>query len=68
MEFLVYRDSMVLFGAAPKGRSSSWKLNAVLRRCAAYVLALDLVRWQRHVPSADNPADVPFRGIRTHAT
>ena len=58
----MYGDSRVVIGAATKGRSSSWRLNTVLRRCAAFQLAFDLILWQRHVPSAQNPADGPSRG------
>ena len=53
-------DSRVVWGAVPKGRSSSRKLNFLLRKlgfwCLAYDIALELV-W---VPTWANPAAAPF--------
>jgi len=59
---LVLVDSRVCVGALGKGRSSSRRLNHVLRRMAAVGLAagisLDVV-W---IPTWSNPADAPSRG------
>ena len=59
---LVLSDSRVVVGACCKGRSSSRRLNFVLRRiagvCGRAGLTLDVV-W---VPTWANPADAPSRG------
>jgi len=57
----VFVDSQACLGAFAKGRSSSWKLNRILRRTAAYICATDLrISWL-WIPTADNPADKPSR-------
>eukprot|EP00973_Karenia_brevis_P082863 11489516-Karenia_brevis.AAC.1 len=58
---LILSDSRVAVGAIAKGRSSSRKLNFVLRRIAGvslrYGLSVDVV-W---IPTWANPADAPSR-------
>jgi hypothetical protein len=54
-------DSQACLGAFAKGRSSSRKLNRLLRRSAAYIFAAHLrVSWL-WVPTDFNPADAPSR-------
>lgn len=66
-EFVVYGDSQVVIGAAAKGRSGSYLLNAVLRRSCAVLLAFDVTTYLRYIPTAQNPADGPSRGHRRAA-
>ena len=56
-------DATAVCGALAKGRSSSPTLKHELRRIAALAIAGDL--WIRvvYIPSEDNPADAPSRGI-----
>ena len=56
-------DATAVCGAVAKGRSSSPTLNYELRRIAALAIAGDI--WIRvvYIPSEDNPADAPSRGI-----
>ena len=54
-------DSRVVLGAATKGRSSSRKLNHVLRKLAYECLASSLTVDLLWVPSWANPADAPSR-------
>ena len=58
---LVLVDSAVLKGAATKGRSSSYRLNTLLRRLTAYLLGYDLYVELLWVQSDANPADAPSR-------
>ena len=60
---VVLLDSAVLLGAAAKGRSSS-QLNRLLRKVAALTLAGSLQAHLIFVPSSENPADSPSRGMR----
>ena len=62
---VVLVDSMVLQGAAAKGRSSS-VLNKLLRKAAALEMAGDLLVHLVLVPSQENPSDDPSRGVRRH--
>ena len=55
-------DSRVCVGAFAKGRSSSRKLNYVLRRVAGLTLSHDLTLDLVCVPTWANPADAPSRG------
>jgi len=59
---LVLLDSRVAVGAAATGRSSSWRINRVLRKISCLALlhnmSLELV-W---VPTRGNPSDAPSRG------
>ena len=54
-------DSRVVLGAVTKGRSSSRKLNHVLRKLAYECLASSLTVDLLWVPSWANPADAPSR-------
>ena len=54
-------DSQAALGAFAKGRSSSKRLNRVLRRGAAYQLAGDLRMSWMWVPTDYNPSDLPSR-------
>ena len=56
-------DSAVWLGTAAKGRSSTM-LNRLLRRAAALEMAGDLTVHVVLVPSAENPSDIPSRGVR----
>ena len=56
-------DAKTVLCAAAKGRSSSPGLLRILRRLAALVLAGDLLLRLVYVPSEDNPADAPSRGV-----
>jgi len=58
---LVLIDSGVVKGAATKGRSSSRRLNVLLRRLASYILARDLYVEFLWLPSAANSSDAPSR-------
>ena len=60
---VVLIDAQAVCGAFAKGRSSSALFGRELRRLAALCVAGDL--WLRvlYVPSEDNPADAPSRGI-----
>ena len=54
-------DSMVTRGVLAKGRSSSWRLNRVARRCSAYLLAMDDYMFPLWTISRWNFADTPSR-------
>ena len=54
-------DNQAASGAAAKGRSSSRRMNRLLRRLAAFLFAADLYIAPRYVPSGVNPADPPSR-------
>jgi len=60
--FLQGLDSLVALGAASKGRSSSWKLNAPMRRVVPDILLGRLYPGEVYVPTEINPADHPTRG------
>ena len=60
---VVLLDSAVLLGATAKGRSSS-QLNRLLRKVAALTLAGNLQLHLIFVPSSENPADRPSRGVK----
>ena len=55
-------DSTVTIGAASKGRSSSRRLNAVLRSIAPILLLCRMQSGFNHLRSESNPADDPTRG------
>jgi len=57
-------DSRVVIGAVAKGRSSSRQMNRICRRVAALVLGGSLQLFTVFVPTRQNPADAPSRGIR----
>ena len=54
-------DSEVALGAISKGRSSSYKLNGILRGSVGYLVALDISLKLIWIPSGCNPADAPSR-------
>jgi hypothetical protein len=54
-------DNMVAFHVLNKGRSSSWRLNMVMRRLSAIVLATNSYIGPFYVPTKLNPADFPSR-------
>ena len=56
---LVLVDSAVLKGAATKGRSSSFRLNRLLRKLTAYLLGFDIYVELLWIQSDANPADAP---------
>jgi hypothetical protein len=55
--FIIIGDSAAAIGALAKGRSSSNMLNAVCRRAASVLCALDMVALYLWVPTAVSPAD-----------
>ena len=59
--FCVLVDSQVTLSVAAKGRSSSFRLNRILRRLDAYVLASFSLPFYGYVSSGKNPADKPSR-------
>jgi hypothetical protein len=59
--FVHLSDSQVSLAIYAKGRSSSFKLNRVLRKAAALLLATDMYPLMGFIRSADNPADKPSR-------
>jgi len=56
-------DAKAVLGAAAKGRSSAPSLKRHARRLAALTLAGGFLARYVYVPSEDNPADAPSRGI-----
>ena len=61
MRFAVLVDSLVVLGIAAKGRSCSRRLNSILRRLNAHVLASGFYVFFGYVASDANPADEPSR-------
>ena len=59
---LVFSDSRVVVGAATKGRSSSFRLNGVLRSRLPYACASGMSLHYLWVATDENPADGPSRG------
>ena len=59
--FLHLSDSQVCLSVLNKGRSSSRKLNRILRRISALCLALNLMPLWAWIESRLNPADEPSR-------
>ena len=57
-------DAQAVLGAAAKGRTSALTLKREIRKVAAFTLAGDFLMRYVYVPSEDNPADAPSRGIR----
>ena len=59
--FIHLSDSQVVAGVVTKGRSSSWRLNRVVRRLGGLLLGCHgycVVGWDK---TAENPADGPSR-------
>ena len=50
-------DNLAACGTAAEGRSSSRRMNRLLRRLGAFMLAADIYFAPRYIPSAVNPAD-----------
>ena len=60
-------DSRVALGASAKGRSSSWRLNGVLRSAMPYALAGRKQMSGLWAASAENPSDDPTRFVEIRA-
>ena len=60
---LVFIDSLVVLGAFAKGRSSSFKLNGILRSTLPYLTLGFLEVALIWVSTKANPADHPSRGV-----
>ena len=58
-ELLCLVDSEVALGAISKGRSSSFKLNGILRGVIGYLVCFDISLKLVLIPSGSNPADAP---------
>jgi hypothetical protein len=56
-------DAQSVLGATAKGRSSAPTLRREVRHISALLLAGDLLYKPVYVPSEDNPADAPSRGL-----
>ena len=57
----IFLDSSVVYAAASKGRSSSRKLNTVLRKIAVWCFVARLQLFLHWIPTDLNPADYPSR-------
>ena len=62
IRFLHFLDSQVCLALLVKGRSSSRRVNHVLRKIGALVIAADLLGIHSFCKSEFNPADLPSRG------
>ena len=62
IRFLHLLDSQVCLSVLVKGRSSSFRVNRILQKTAAIVLAADLLGIHGFIKSEFNPADLPSRG------
>lgn len=60
-KFFHVLDSMVSRGALAKGRSSSKRLNKVVRKCSAHLIAADMCMFPLWTISKWNFADKPSR-------
>ena len=60
---VVLVDAKAVLGAAAKGRSSALSFKVQLRKLAALTLAGDFLIRYIYIPSEDNPADAPSRGV-----
>ena len=60
---LVLSDSRVCIGAVAKGRSSSFKLNGILRSLTSWLVLGDLSLGMLWVSTKANPADDPSRFV-----
>ena len=57
-------DAKVVLGCAVKGRSSSRALRGILRALAAHQLGADILLRLVYVPTDENAADAPSRGVK----
>jgi len=58
---VAFLDNQAACGAVAKGRSSSRRMNRLLRRLAAHLFAADVYLAPRYLASDVNPADPPSR-------
>jgi hypothetical protein len=61
-----FMDSQVAIAVATKGRSSSKRLNSLLLRANAVLLAAHCYPLHAYVDTSSNPADAPSRRTRVH--
>ena len=61
---VVLTDAKAVLGAATKGRTSASRVRGILRKIGSLLLATNSLLKLVYVPSEDNPADSPSRGIR----
>ena len=61
-------DAKAILCAASKGRTSACSIRSDIRKIAALTIAGDLHMHYVYVPSEDNPADAPSRGVRRKIT
>ena len=60
---LLLIDAQAVVGAVAKGRSSAPSIRRGVMRVAALLLAGDLQPYYGYIPSEENPADTPSRGV-----
>ena len=60
---LLLIDAQAVLGATAKGRSSAPSIRRGVMRVAALLLAGDLQPYFGYIPSEENPADTPSRGV-----
>ena len=60
---VVLIDAKAILGAASKGRSSAPGIRGVLRKIGNLLMATNSLLRFVYIPSEDNPADAPSRGI-----
>ena len=60
---LLLIDAQAVVGAVAKGRSSAPSIKHGVMRVAALLLAGDLQPYYGYIPSEENPADTPSRGV-----
>jgi integrase len=65
---LLWSDSTVVVGAARKGRSSAFRLLAILRSLAALLLSTGINAYFNWIPTEKNPADGPSRRFKFDST
>ena len=56
-------DAQAVLGAAAKGRTSANSFKRDMQRIAAVTLASDILPAYVYIPSEENPADAPSRGV-----
>ena len=60
---LLLIDAQAVLGAAAKGRSSAPSIRRGVMRIAAHLLAGNIQPYYGYIPSEENPADTPSRGV-----